>query len=293
MTKRYVLDTNVYLTNYQSIYSYEDGDIIIPLKVLEEIDKHKKRQDSVGYNARQTIRALDELRELGNLCEGVTLPDSTGRIIARSFDAQDIPSELDSTDADNQIISTALTCVRESEAPLIVVTRDINMRVKCDALGLKTEDYEPDKVIDSSEDLYKGILDVKLSDEDIDNFYFGNNVYLEQDNLLPNQYLMLTSKDDEKKTALARFSKAGLPLKKIFDAKYNKSIDVIRTESNDNRSYHINSDKIKNELGFIPSHSISDAINSLFDAFDKKLVPNSFEDDIYFNVKRMQNLNVK
>tara|TARA_R110002020_G_scaffold342405_1_gene556906 strand:+ start:827 stop:2128 length:1302 start_codon:yes stop_codon:yes gene_type:complete len=218
MTKRYVLDTNVYLTNYQSIYSYEDGDIIIPLKVLEEIDKHKKRQDSVGYNARQTIRALDELRELGNLCEGVTLPDSTGRIIARSFDAQDIPSELDSTDADNQIISTALTCVRESEAPLIVVTRDINMRVKCDALGLKTEDYEPDKVVDSSEDLYKGILDVKLSDEDIDNFYSGNNVYLEQDNLLPNQYLMLTSKDDEKKTALARFSKAGLPLKKIFDA---------------------------------------------------------------------------
>ena len=82
-------------------------------------------------------------------------------------------------------------------------------------------------------------------------------------------------------------------VKKIFDAKYNKSIDVIRTESNDNRSYHINSDKIKDELGFIPSHSISDAINSLFDAFDKKLVKNSFEDDIYFNVKRMQNLNVK
>jgi nucleoside-diphosphate-sugar epimerase len=82
-------------------------------------------------------------------------------------------------------------------------------------------------------------------------------------------------------------------VKNIFDKRYNKSIPIVRTESNDNRSYHINSDKIKSELGFKPSYSISDAINSLFDAFDNNLVPNSFDDDIYFNVKRMQNLNVK
>ena len=217
MTKRYVLDTNVYLTNYQSIYSYEDGEIIIPLKVLEEIDKHKKRQDSVGYNARQTIKTLDELRDLGNLCDGVTLPDSNGRITARSFDTKDTPTDLDSSDADNQIISVALTCVRESEEPLIVVTRDINMRVKCDALGLMTEDYEPDKVVDSSEDLYKGIRDIILPDEDINDFYSDKSVYLEYENLYPNQYVMLTSESDDKKTALARFIKEGEPLKKIFD----------------------------------------------------------------------------
>jgi nucleoside-diphosphate-sugar epimerase len=82
-------------------------------------------------------------------------------------------------------------------------------------------------------------------------------------------------------------------VKNIFDKRYNKSISIVRTESNDNRSYHINSDKIKSELGFKPSYSISNAINSLFDAFDNNLVPNSFDDDIYFNVKRMQNLNVK
>jgi nucleoside-diphosphate-sugar epimerase len=82
-------------------------------------------------------------------------------------------------------------------------------------------------------------------------------------------------------------------VKNIFDKRYNKIIDIVRTESNDNRSYHINSDKIKDELDFKPSHSISDAINSLFDAFENNLVPNSFDDDIYFNVKRMQNLNIK
>ena len=82
-------------------------------------------------------------------------------------------------------------------------------------------------------------------------------------------------------------------VKSIYDKRYKKNIEIVRTESNDNRSYHINSDKIKNQLNFIPSHSISDAISSLFDAFDSNKVPNSFENDIYFNVKRMQNLKVK
>ena len=82
-------------------------------------------------------------------------------------------------------------------------------------------------------------------------------------------------------------------VKSIYDKRYKKNIEIIRTDSNDNRSYHINSDKIKKQLNFIPSHSISDAINSLFNAFDDNKVPNSFENDIYFNVKRMQNLKVK
>ena len=82
-------------------------------------------------------------------------------------------------------------------------------------------------------------------------------------------------------------------VKSIYDKRYKKNIEIIRTESNDNRSYHINSDKIKTQLKFVPSHTISDAISSLFDAFDDNKVPNSFENDIYFNLKRMQNLKVK
>lgn len=82
-------------------------------------------------------------------------------------------------------------------------------------------------------------------------------------------------------------------VKSIYDKRYKKNIKIIRTESNDNRSYHINSDKIKTQLKFVPSHTISDAISSLFDAFDDNKVPNSFENDIYFNLKRMQNLKVK
>ena len=82
-------------------------------------------------------------------------------------------------------------------------------------------------------------------------------------------------------------------VKKTFFERYSKNIEIIRTESNDNRSYHINSDKIKNALGFTPEFSIKEAINSLLDAFEKKKVKNTFNDDIYHNVKRMQNLKVK
>lgn len=82
-------------------------------------------------------------------------------------------------------------------------------------------------------------------------------------------------------------------VKVIFKERYSKEVEIVRTESNDNRSYHINSDKIYNKLKFKPTHSINDAINSLLDAFEANKIPNSFEDDIYFNVKRMQNLKVK
>ena len=82
-------------------------------------------------------------------------------------------------------------------------------------------------------------------------------------------------------------------VQQIFKERYSKEVEIIRTESNDNRSYHINSDKIYEKLNFKPTHSIKDAIISLLDAFEANKIPNSFEDDIYFNVKRMQNLKVK
>ena len=78
----------------------------------------------------------------------------------------------------------------------------------------------------------------------------------------------------------------------IFKERYSKEIEIVKTETNDNRSYHINSDKIKNELGFEPKHSIKDAIESLLEAFEEKKIIDSFKNDIYFNVKRMQNLKV-
>ncbi len=82
-------------------------------------------------------------------------------------------------------------------------------------------------------------------------------------------------------------------VQQVFKKKYSKKIEIIKTHSDDNRSYHINSDKVKYKLGFIPKFTITDAIESILDAFESNKIKNSFDNDIYFNVKRMQNLNVK
>ena len=134
--KTYVIDTSVYLTDHTSINNFGRSDIIVPLKVLEEIDKHKKRQDSVGNNARSIIRSFDSLRENGNLQDGVSLGDKRGSLYVKGYDSNYIPDDLDRKNADHIIIATALTLREtEPERDVILVTRDIQLRVICDSLG--------------------------------------------------------------------------------------------------------------------------------------------------------------
>ena len=109
MKKTYVLDTNVFLTNANSVYEFGNNDIVVPLKVLDEIDKHKKRQDGVGLNARAAIRILDNLRVKGNLHKGVRLARGKGILSVRGYKKEDIPPGCDLKSADNEIIGTAIT----------------------------------------------------------------------------------------------------------------------------------------------------------------------------------------
>jgi len=216
--KTYVLDTSVYLTDSNCLESFQNNDILIPLKVLEEIDKHKKRQDSVGSQARSTIRKLDELRSRGSLSKGVRLAKGMGIVKVSSYNPLCLPDDLDLDDSDNQIIATALS---ESEfiktkRRVVVVSRDINMRVKCDALGLLTEDYHAEQVVESSDGLYTGRCEILVDEQEIDKFYAGDPVWLEKTlEIYPNQFIMLISNSNEKKTALARFLDFSAPLKKI------------------------------------------------------------------------------
>ena len=106
--KIYVLDTSVYLTDSNSFLSYGNNDIVVPLKVLEEIDNHKKRQDSVGVNAREIIRKLDSLREKGNLYKGVRLGKGKGILYARPCRNDSLPDNFDLSVPDNEIIAVAL-----------------------------------------------------------------------------------------------------------------------------------------------------------------------------------------
>ena len=222
MKKNYILDTNVLLTDHNSIFSYGNNDVVIPLKVLDEIDNHKKRQDGVGLNARAVIRALDKLRSKGSLHKGVRIAKGKGIMSVSGFDAFDMPEELDWGDADNNIIATAISVKKNNpRKKVIVVTRDINMRVKCDSLGLLTEDYICSQVVSRHENLYTGFTSHLVDDEIIDQFYNGEDVYVEKKDvrLYPNHMLMLISNSNDKKTALAKFDNYNKPLSKLKEFK--------------------------------------------------------------------------
>ena len=218
--KTYILDTNVYLTDANSIFAFGKNDIMIPLKVIEEIDKHKKRQDSVGLNARNTIRILDLLREKGNLKKGVRIGKGKGLLYIRHCDVSLLPRELDPTDADNMIIGTILAEKKNFPTKkIIAVSRDVNMRIKFDSLDVKTQDYTVGQVVQDSSMLYTGFAKHLVDDEIIDRFYDGEKIYLEADEvkLQPNQMVMLVSSANEKKTGIARFINYNRPLKKIIE----------------------------------------------------------------------------
>lgn len=218
--KTYVLDTSVYLTDASCVKAFKNNDIVIPLKVLEEIDKHKKRQDSVGSQARAIIRKLDEFRSKGSLSKGVRIEKGLGMIKVSSYNPLCLPDDLDLEDSDNQIIATALSeqDVSPASRKVVVVSRDINMRVKCDALGLMTEDYQAEQVVENSDGLYTGRAEILVDEQQIDKFYNGEQIWIDdqEHKLYPNQFVMLISNSNEKKTALARFLDYSRPLKKII-----------------------------------------------------------------------------
>jgi len=220
MKKTYILDTNVFLTNANSVYEFRNNDIIVPLKVLDEIDKHKKRQDGVGLNARSIIRILDDLRAKGNLHKGVRINRGKGILSVRGYDLEDLPVSCDIESADNEILTTALTEMKKNpKRKVVLVTRDINMRVKCDSLEIITEDYATNKVVTDEKHLFTGLKKHLVDDQLIDQFYNGEHIFFDKNEgkFFPNQFVMLVSNSNEKKSALARFINHESKLEKVSE----------------------------------------------------------------------------
>jgi len=224
--KIYILDTSVYLTNAECLYAFKNHDIYIPLKVFEEIDRHKKRQDVVGAQARKIIRLFDEIRNRGSINTGVRIRKGLGiikAISANGITQQDLPSDLDIKIPDHLIIATALKTQRETERKVILVSRDINMRVIADAIGLESEDFQNNQIVDNSESIYTGYIVILVDDQQIDRFYEKKDIFLEGHKLFPNQYVMLVSNANEKKTALGRFVNKSVPIQQILGGNNRKT----------------------------------------------------------------------
>jgi PhoH-like ATPase len=215
MKKTIILDTNVYLTEAGSILAFGKNNIAIPTIVLDEIDKHKHRQDTAGLNARTMNRVLDSLRSKGSLMSGVALGRGKGKVFAAHFDDKYMPPGMDQNDSDNKIIAIALR-LKEKDHEIVVISRDLNMRVKCDAHGIECYDYQPQKVISSVENLFTGTQELEVEFSVIDQFYNGAPVTLEKHKkkLYPNQFLLLKD-EGVNKSAICRYMGEEKPLKKI------------------------------------------------------------------------------
>jgi PhoH-like ATPase len=206
MKKIFVLDTNVLLHNSAALLSFTDNEVVLPIEVIEELDEFKKDHDEKGRNARETIRNLDKFRRKGKLGNGVaTEKGGIIRIIA-NIDLSSAIKDLGLSPnvVDNRILMTAYV-LQKQENRVIFVSKDINARVKADAIGIKAMDFEKEKI--DFDRLYTGWRRVSASKEQIDSFYengfTGNDMPAD---FLPNEFALLSDSANEKHTALARYN---------------------------------------------------------------------------------------
>jgi len=216
--KLYILDTNVLLHDPTSLVAFEENEVVIPLVVIEELDTFKDKENETGRNARQVARTLDSYRELGSLNKGIDLPN-TGRLRVELNCTSNIPENLDPHKADNRIIGVALGLAqRNPDKKVILVSKDINMRIKGDSLGVESQDYQKDHMVDSADELFSGFTEIIMSDTDIDDFHDGKAIYSPTP-LHPNQFVLLKGEINSKKSALAKYAKHGQPLMRVLDQK--------------------------------------------------------------------------
>lgn len=209
MKKTFVLDTNVLLYDAECLLSFDDNNIVIPLIVLEELDGHKRRPDEAGKNARRAVRTLDKLRDLGSINTGIGLENGgTVRILSSADITCPLPPDIDMSTVDNQILAMS-KCLQESnEEKVILVTKDINVRVKCDALGITCEDYNKHRIVDKQEGLYDGVKRVSVSQEVIDKIYTQGGADKEDiplDEVYPNEFLVLKDENSGQGSAIVRY----------------------------------------------------------------------------------------
>jgi len=211
--KKYVVDTNVFLSNHKCLGDFtRKNDVVIPFKVLDEIDNNKERQDSAGVNARAVIRKLDKLREGSekSLSEGIKFSHDSGEVKIKEADTNKInlPASFSMNNPDNQIIATALTVMSENpSAEVILVTRDLNVRVKCGSLDIKCENYNDVQAIEESEKLFSGAKELRVDKKLIDKLYrdITYEIYpneLGGINLHPNEFVNLKSHDGQSSVML-------------------------------------------------------------------------------------------
>lgn len=205
--KIFIIDTNVVLFDPHAIFKFAEHDVVLPLVVIEEVDKFKRDQSENGRNARSFSRIIDELRTQGALSKGIPIK-SGGKLSIDIGATQKIPElpDLDMGKADNQMLAMAKrysNTLKNTE--IIFVSKDINLRIKADACGVTAQDYEPSKF--EVDDIYTGTTNVMVKGEMIDEFYAKRKMSAEamEQKPHPNQFVFIKDEANPNHTAIGRF----------------------------------------------------------------------------------------
>jgi PhoH-like ATPase len=226
LLKNFVLDTNVVLHDSNAIFGFQDNTVVIPIYVIEELDTFKKDLSELGRNARQASRNLDKLRQEGSLIEGVEL--GTGGRLRVAFTRNKLDPALSSKDSmDNWILATALdTQALEPDIPCVFVTMDTNLRIRAEAAGITSQDYDREHI--TIEELYRGWNETLVDDSVVDKLYADGPMSVEE--VLPRtpgappihegHYVLLRGRERSSKAILCRCDLAAdqlIPLPRMKD----------------------------------------------------------------------------
>jgi PhoH-like ATPase len=222
--KHFVLDTNVLIHDPGAIFHFADNEVVLPIFVLEEVDQFKKEASERGRNARELARLLDRLRsEGGGLADGALLPNG-GRLRVATAE-RTVPRTLRESQVADYLILMVAVDVRNAHPndATIFVTKDVNLRIRADSLGLTSMDFEAEERV-NLEELYSGMTEVPASGVDVDAFFAQGTLDMAQfplkTPLYANQYVLLRDTESPSHSALGRYDKTQnklVQLKKIRD----------------------------------------------------------------------------
>tara|TARA_B100000427_G_scaffold108064_1_gene89648 strand:+ start:9876 stop:11219 length:1344 start_codon:yes stop_codon:yes gene_type:complete len=209
--KLFIIDTSVLLYDKNALFNLGGNDIVIPLVVLEEIDKFKTREGILGEYARFINRFLDDLRKLGSLHEGVYHEPHDINIKVMSEVNWDGLNGLDLKYNDNIIIATVNSIVKNNSEydHIALITKDINLRVKCDAVGIRSDDYNADYKFIESDNLYPGFKEMTVDPDIINKAYSGNHLKLSEEifddiHILENEFVVLKANNGSNQSCLLK-----------------------------------------------------------------------------------------
>ncbi len=217
--KYFVLDTNVLLHNSDSLTSFDDNYVILPMTVIEELDSFKRHNDELGRNARHVIRQIDQLRSQGSLKDGVTMANSG--ILQIVVERKEMAGVyIDMSVPDNRILAVAHALHQEGKK-VIFVSKDINARLKADALGIDVMDFEKQKC--NFDELYTGWRELQVATELVDRFFEGKGLETEGFDFLLNEFILLQDTANPKHSGLGRAvgPNSLIPLDAGFETAWN------------------------------------------------------------------------